>query len=90
MEEKSKILKIKLDVPERTVDYFRVQENWENEGGSTQVYSKISHFPDDTIPLQPGDQFKVLNGTIERIDNNLFYIAEIEKVNEKKIAANSI
>ncbi len=72
------LLKIKLDVSPKTAEYFRLQEQWENEGGAITVNSDVRLALN--IPLQPGDHFKVVDGNIQFEDGNCYYLAEIEKL----------
>lgn len=70
-------LKIKLNVPKSVVDYFRLQQVWENEGGAISALSNTSPGDDVNLPLQPGTTFKVVSGQFEVEDDTLYYIAEI-------------
>jgi hypothetical protein len=83
MSEKTSKIKIKLDIPESTIDYYRFQERWENEGGAISIRSKEDLIPGNKIPFVPGDFFRVINGSIDLIDNRFYYIAEIQKVSDK-------
>lgn len=73
-------LKIKLDLPADTAKYYKLQEQWENEGGSTSDQPVTMSLPEIHPPLTTGDTFQVISGTIDLIDDELFYIANIRKV----------
>lgn len=79
-------ISIKLDNPDSIKEYDNLQNQWENEGGSTQPSSIETMLPDGILPLKPGEVFKVISGTIERMDDHLFYVADIEKIKEKKLS----
>lgn len=76
-------IKIKLDVPESTITYYRLQEQWENEGGAIAIFSKEDLIKEDIIPFLPGEKIRVINGTIDLMENDFYYIADIEKISEK-------
>lgn len=77
-----KRIKIKLDVPESTVAYFRLMERWENEGGSIPVKSKEDLISGDQIPFSVGDTFRVTSGSIDLRDGAFYYIVDIELLSE--------
>ncbi|MFO7845344.1 MAG: hypothetical protein R6V27_02205 [Balneolaceae bacterium] len=80
METNTSQISIKLDDPDSIKEYDRLQSQWENEGGSTRPSSIENMIPDGILPLKPGEQFKVISGTIERTDDQLFYVVDIEKI----------
>lgn len=80
MEDSKYQLKIKLDLPDDTAKYKKLQERWENEGGSTTDQSETMSLPEIQPPLKTGDYFQVISGSIDFIDNEIFYIADIRKV----------
>ncbi len=71
-------IKIKLDVSEGTHAYYRLQEQWENEGGAVAIKSEEDLVPNRNIPFVPGDTFRVLNTSLDLVNENFYYIAEIE------------
>lgn len=77
-----KRIKIKLDVPESTVAYFRLMDRWENEGGSIPVKSKEDLISGDQIPFSVGDTFRVTSGSIDLMDGAFYYISDIEILSE--------
>lgn len=76
-------IKIKLDVPESTITYYRLQEQWENEGGSIAILSKDDIIQENIIPFLPGEKIRIINGSIDLLDDHFYYIADIEKISEK-------
>lgn len=82
MNSQSKQIRIKLDIPQSTIDYYRFQERWENEGGAIVIKTKEDLIPGEKIPFTPGETFRVLNGRIDLIDDHFYYIADIQKVPE--------
>lgn len=81
MEDRKYQLKIKLDLPDdAAAKYYKLQERWENEGGSTTDQSETMSLPEIQPPLKAGDYFQVISGSIDFIDNEIFYIADIRKV----------
>lgn len=83
MNTKYKQVRIKLDIPQSTIDYYRFQERWENEGGAIVIKSKEDLIPGDKIPFTPGETFRVVSGRIDLVNDNFYYIAEIEHVKVK-------
>ncbi|PWN06539.1 hypothetical protein [Rhodohalobacter mucosus] len=77
-----KRIKIKLNVPESTVEYYHLMEQWENEGGAIPVKSKEDLIPGDKIPFSEGDTFRVVSGSIDLIDEAFYYIVDVEPVSE--------
>jgi len=73
-------IKIKLDASEGTLAYNRLQEQWENEGGAVSIRSNVDLVLGDKIPFTPGDTFRILSGRMDFIDDDFYYIAEIEKI----------
>ena len=82
MKSSIKQIKIKLNVPETIIAYFRLQEKWENEGGAIRIMSKDDLIPDEKIPFAPGELFRVLSASIELIDDTFYYIVNVETVPE--------
>jgi hypothetical protein len=83
MDERISKINIKPDVPENTIDYFRLQEQWENEGGAISIRLKEDLIPGDKIPFTPGESFKVIHATIDLIDDHFFYIVDIQHISEE-------
>lgn len=77
-----KRIKIKLDVPESTVDYYHLMEKWENEGGAIPVKSKEDLIPGDKIPFSAGDTLRVASGSIDLIDDAFYYIVDVDLVSK--------
>ena len=77
-----KRIKIKLDVPESTVAYYRLMEQWENEGGAIPVRSKEDLIPGDQIPFSAGDTIRAASGSIDLVDDAFYYIVDIEIISE--------
>ena len=75
-----KRIKIKLDVPESTVAYYRLMEQWENEGGAIPVKTKEDLIPGDEIPFSAGDTLRVASGSIDLIDDAFYYIVDIDLI----------
>ena len=73
-------LKVKLDVPKSVIEYFRLQQVWENEGGAILTIPEASFDHEIHIPLNPGDSFKVVSGKLAVEDNSLYFVAEVIKV----------
>jgi hypothetical protein len=73
-----KRINIKLDIPEATIAYYRLQDQWENEGGSIPVKSKEDLIPGDKLPFSPGDTFRVAACSIDLIDDAFYYIVDID------------
>lgn len=75
-----KRIKIKLDVPESTVDYYHLMEQWENEGGAIPVKSKQNLIPGDQIPFSAGDTIRIVSGSIDLINDEFYYIVDVDLV----------
>lgn len=73
-------LKIKLDLPDDTAKYKKMQERWENEGGLTTDQPETMSLPEIHPPLKTGDYLQVISGSIDFIGNEVFYIADIRRV----------
>ncbi|SMO66491.1 hypothetical protein [Gracilimonas mengyeensis] len=80
MEDKKYQLKIKLDLSGESAKYYKLQERWENEGGSTTNQPVTKSLSEAEPPLKTGDYFQVVGGNIDFIGNEIFYIADIQKV----------
>ena len=80
---KSEILqiKIKLDVPREVLEYFQLEQQWENEGGAIRPNQAAEIEHDIEAPLKPGLCYFVLDGHLEVEDNHLFYIVDLHPDN---------
>ncbi|MCG2587332.1 hypothetical protein [Rhodohalobacter sulfatireducens] len=70
-------IKIKLDVPQEVIEYFQLEQQWENEGGAITKNEKAEIEHDIKAPLKPGMCYYVMDGRFEIQDNNLLYVADI-------------
>lgn len=79
--EKSEIqqIKIKLDVPKKVVEYFKLEQQWENEGGAVPHNRDTELENDIRVPLKPGLCFYVMDGRFEVEDGCLLYVADIHQ-----------
>ncbi len=77
-----KRIKIKLDVPESTMDYYHLMEQWENEGGAIPVKSKEDLIPSDRIPFSAGDTIRIASGSIDLIEEAFYYIVDVDLVSK--------
>lgn len=73
-------IKIKLPVPKPVIDYAHFQEQWENEGGSTTALPAVENIHGLKLPFQAGDCFQVLHTTTDIEDDEMIYIADIQKL----------
>jgi hypothetical protein len=80
MEDNKYQLKIKLDLSGESAKYYKLQERWENEGGSTTNQPVTKLLSEAKLPLKIGDYFQVVGGNIDFIGDEIFYIANIQKV----------
>lgn len=77
-----KRIKIRLDVPESTVDYYHLMEQWENEGGAIPVRSKEDLIPSDQIPFSAGDTIRIVSGSVDLIEDEFYYIVDVDLVSK--------
>ncbi|HKL14005.1 MAG TPA: hypothetical protein VJ915_00145 [Balneolaceae bacterium] len=77
-----KRIKIRLDVPESTVDYYHLMEQWENEGGAIPVKSKEDLIPGDQIPFSAGDTIRIVSGSVDLIEDAFYYIVDMDLVSK--------
>lgn len=70
-------IKIKLDVPQEVIEYFQLEQKWENEGGAipSNQESEIEH--NIQLPLKPGLCYCVMDGRLEVEDGLLIYVADL-------------
>lgn len=78
-------LKIKLDISKEATQYYKLQEQWENEGGATINQAIESYLPESQHHLKPGDYFRVLDSRIELMDDEVFYILDLEQVDVQQL-----
>lgn len=83
-------IRIKLNAPESTIGYYRLQEQWENEGGAIRVRHGEEFLPDELIPVKPGEYFRVVDGVVDLIDDSFYYIVNIEKVDAANEVSGSV
>ena len=72
--------KIVLKLPADIVETVRLEEQWENEGGTTSNNILEEWIPASYIPFSPGDCFKVVSGHIEQDGHQIIYNVNIEPV----------
>lgn len=80
MEVKKYQIKIKLDLSGDSAKYYKLQERWENEGGATTDQSATKSLLEIEPPLKTGEYFQVVGGNIDFIGEEIFYVADIRKV----------
>ena len=74
-------IKLKID-PEVIKQSGTLEEiRWENDGGKVSDISQI--FDDSSLPLKPGDVFKVHDGHISEEDGSVFFCAKVELLPKK-------
>lgn len=72
--------KILLDLPSDMIETLRLEEQWENEGGSASNNIMDEWISETPLPFSPGDSFKVVSGRVEEINNQFFYSVSLEKI----------
>ncbi len=72
-------IKIKLDVPKKVIEYFQLEQQWENEGGAVPRNQEAELEQDLQVPLKPGLCYYVMDGRFEVEDGYLFYIADLHR-----------
>ncbi len=75
-----KQLKIKLDLPQKTAGYYKLQEQWENEGGAIIVDHTTDIIPEAKLPFRAGEAFQVIDGAIDIEDDEIFYIVNVQSI----------
>lgn len=83
-------LKIRLDISEDAVQYYKLQEKWENEGGATINQAVETYLPENQIQLKIGEYFRVLDSRIELIDDEVFYIVDVQKEDVEKFTPSGV
>ena len=71
-------LKIKLEKTSLLKEYEEELLRWESEGGKTSGLNEILN--DLSLPLNPGEVFEVLEGSIISEGDEFYYEVEIKKV----------
>lgn len=74
-------IKIKLDVPHDVIEYFQLEQQWENEGGAVPRNQDAELEHDIETPLKPGVCYYVMDGRFVVEDGNLLYIADLHPDN---------
>lgn len=72
-------IKIKLDVPHEVMEYFRLEKEWENEGGAIPRNPEAELEHDIEAPLKPGLCYYVMDGRFEVEDGCLLYVADLHQ-----------
>jgi len=75
-------VRIKLDLLDEILDYILQLEQWEGEGGLYHNIPFDKWEREDLLPLHPGDELRVLKAHVERDGNDLYYLAELEKISD--------
>jgi len=75
---------VKLSLPESATSYIRLQESWDNEGGAISVADQDVVLPDIKLPFHPGENLRVIDGHVEFIENQAFYVVTVERVKQKQ------
>lgn len=71
-------VKIVLELPTDIIETIRLEEQWENEGGTASNNIMDEWISKNKLPLSPGDCFKVVSGEIEQTENQVYYIVNLE------------
>ena len=79
MRTKPKRIKIKLGLSEKSTNYYKSVINWEGEGGATAKNSALSQI---NVPFEKGDRLEVLSGVIDFDDDEIVYVADVQKISE--------
>ncbi len=79
MSAKPERIKLKLGLSEKTTNYYKSLLKWEGEGGATSSDVDLSQID---LPISKGDEFKVLSGAIAIDDDEIVYIADIQKISD--------
>jgi hypothetical protein len=77
-------IRIKIDVPESTIAYYRLQKQWENEGGATAYTIDDEKIPNIKVPLEKGDIFRVLGGVTDFENGEIIFTADIQKIKQEQ------
>lgn len=80
MKSYEKRIRIVLDVPKETAAYHKLMEQWENEGGAIMVKRDREPIPEAKLPFREGEAFQVVRGTIDFVENEVYYLVDVMKV----------
>ena len=72
-------IKIKLGLSAKSTNYYKSVSNWESEGGATTDTSALSQIK---VPFKKGDRLEVLSGVIDFDDDELVYVADVQKISD--------
>jgi hypothetical protein len=75
-----KRIRIVLDVPKETAGYNKLMQQWENEGGAITVKQSTNLIPEAQLPFRAGEAFQVINGVIDFVEDEAYYIVDLQKV----------
>ncbi len=75
-----KKIRIVLDVPKETTAYYNLMGQWENEGGAITVKKSSDIIPEAQLPFREGEAFQVIKGVIDFVDDEVYYIVDVMKV----------
>lgn len=81
MNSSTKVIRIKLEAPTDSAEYYKSLQQWENEGGRPD--SLKDTFPFLNFPFHPGETFHVQNVHINMENDEFYYVAEIKNVTDK-------
>lgn len=70
-------IKIKMDVPNSVIEYLKLQQIWENEGGALKKRDHTLQEYNLCIPLSSGNSFRVVCGYMDLEADSLYYIAKL-------------
>lgn len=80
MKSHEKRIRIILDVPKKTTSYNNLMGQWENEGGAIIVKHNSEIIPEAKVPFREGEVFQVIRGVIDFVDEEVYYIVDVKKV----------
>ncbi len=80
MKPHQKRIRIVLDVPKETVVYHQLMQQWENEGGAITIRQSTNLIPEAKLPFRAGDAFQVISGVIDFVEDEVYYIVDVQKV----------
>ena len=78
-----KRIRVILDVPKETAAYLELMKQWENEGGAINIKQNSEVIPEANLPFREGDVFRVVSGTIDFIEEEVYYLVDIIKENSE-------
>lgn len=80
MKSHEKRIRIVLDVPKKTASYHKLMGQWENEGGAIPVKKDSEIIGEPNLPFLEGEVFKVIKGTIDFVEDEVYYLVDVMKV----------